>query len=489
MSTTYYVSPTGNDAHAGTTSAQAWQSIEKVNATAFAPGDRVLFAGGETFRGTVCFDAQDGGIASRPILVSSFGEGRAIIDGGTSHGITIDNTIGIIVRNINVKGDGRKTGNLHGVGVLLTKVQNAIVDQVDASGFQWAGLEFRGCRNLRMTHVDAHDNGFSGIFGSDGFGSNRNIYLGYSRVINNPGDPTVTDNHSGNGILFSGVDGCTIEFCEATENGWDMQQINENGPVGIWVCGCNNVTIQYCISHHNKSTKTDGCGFDFDGLTTNCVLQYNYSYENWGAGVLLCAWDETVPCKNNVVRYNILENDGQGIQFAGIAIYGAGWMSNTAVYNNIIYNENGRHAVYGTAPDSFIFWNNIFVMRGKGKFVDETGDAVFVGNAYWNYDGTGNWDGFASIDEWRKAKHQEILDGKPVGLVVDPKLTAAGKGEKLTDPTELRELFAYMLLPGSPMAKAGVTPKVPFTLPAVTRDFYGNPLPDGTAQSLGVHED
>jgi hypothetical protein len=43
--TTYYIDGgTGNDAAQGTFVDQAWKSLEKVNATAFQPGDRILFA-------------------------------------------------------------------------------------------------------------------------------------------------------------------------------------------------------------------------------------------------------------------------------------------------------------------------------------------------------------------------------------------------------------------------------------------------------------
>src|SRR5438270_430870 len=72
--TTYYVdSATGNDGGAGTSIHGAWKTIERVNQTAFAPGDRVLFAGGQTFKGTLLFTKADSGAKDKPILVSSFG--------------------------------------------------------------------------------------------------------------------------------------------------------------------------------------------------------------------------------------------------------------------------------------------------------------------------------------------------------------------------------------------------------------------------------
>src|SRR5690242_1038255 len=51
--TTYYVSPAGSDAADGLSAAAPWQTVEKVNARAFLPGDQILFQGGQTFAPTL----------------------------------------------------------------------------------------------------------------------------------------------------------------------------------------------------------------------------------------------------------------------------------------------------------------------------------------------------------------------------------------------------------------------------------------------------
>ena len=138
-----------------------------------------------------------------------------------------------------------------------------------------------GGKNLRVTNVYAHDNGFSGINvesdgqdsgGLEGSGAKsfRNLYIANCVADNNPGCPEVKNNHSGNGILIGGVTNGTIEFCEAMNNGWDMPR-EGNGPVGIWAYQSDSITIQYCYSHDNKTSEIgkDGGGFDFDGGITN----------------------------------------------------------------------------------------------------------------------------------------------------------------------------------------------------------------------------
>ena len=122
----------------------------------------------------------------------------------------------------------------------------------------------------------------------------KNIYVGYCLAENNPGDPTILTNHSGNGIVIGRVSKALIEYCEARYNGWDMPR-KGNGPVGIWTWHADQVIIQFCVSHHNRSTGVDGGGFDFDGGVTNSILQYNYSHDNHGSGYLICQYDGAAP--------------------------------------------------------------------------------------------------------------------------------------------------------------------------------------------------
>src|SRR4051794_32326059 len=85
--TTYYVSASGNNAHSGTSPSDAWQTIARVNAQDFSPGDRILFEAGKTFSGNLYFDSNDMGTAASPIEISSYGSGRATIYAANGTGI------------------------------------------------------------------------------------------------------------------------------------------------------------------------------------------------------------------------------------------------------------------------------------------------------------------------------------------------------------------------------------------------------------------
>ncbi len=513
FATDYYISPKGNDNNDGKTRTTAWATISKVNSIMFAAGDRILFEQGITFLGNLILDSNDGGSVTNPLILGSFfaydgvtarAKDCAKINGGNGHGIQITGCNGIMVQNIMVTGSGRNT-NEQGIGVLVDSCKDVVIDNVEVEGFQRAGLKISGGSiNVRATNVYAHDNGITGIIvGSQTRekGLNKNIYIGYCRTIHNQGisDPSKyrRGQISGSGIHIANTEGAIVEYCESADNGGDYYHTAGNGPVGIWMHSCKDVTVQYCISHDNKSRRlsdghiyADGGGFDFDGGTKNSTFQYCYSYNNSGPGFLLCAWDTTKSnmLENNTVRYCISENDGQQ-NGGGIWIWHSVAQQNMQVYNNVFYNSSGRPCIKSPeTKGSFFFRNNIFLVRGTGAFVEGMEpNAVFQGNCYWNYNNAGNWDGATSLEAWR-SKGQETLNNKPVGMNKDPLLTYVRSSEKLTDPTKIRQLYEYMLQSGSPCIDAGINLSEVFDINPGGLDFFGNKLPQGKKYDIGVHE-
>ena len=77
----YFVSSSGSDRNSGSLD-HPWQTIERVNKQAFRGGDRILFEGGQSFDGTIYLGPDDRGSKEAPIAISSYGTGRARINGG-----------------------------------------------------------------------------------------------------------------------------------------------------------------------------------------------------------------------------------------------------------------------------------------------------------------------------------------------------------------------------------------------------------------------
>lgn len=69
----YHVSPEGNDANDGKSPAKAWKTVAKVNATAFQPGDQILFSRGGQWRESL--KASSSGAPGKPIVYGAYGSG------------------------------------------------------------------------------------------------------------------------------------------------------------------------------------------------------------------------------------------------------------------------------------------------------------------------------------------------------------------------------------------------------------------------------
>jgi hypothetical protein len=481
----YYISAAGSDSNSGTSAEQAWGTFGKVSTFALGPGDRVLLEGGRVFCGTLELGSGCKGTKEQPVVVTSYGKGRAVIYGGDGDAVRIVGASCVNIENLSVIGSGPKTNN-KGSGVLLRKSSDVNVDSIEASGFQHAGVFIDVCQDIRVTNVYAHDNGFAGILAGYFYNvkpdlePSRNIYIGYCRALNNPGNPNVNTGVTGSGICLWFVQGGVIEYCEAAYNGWAMENPDDNGPVGIWLAFSRNVVVQYCISHDNRSSNGDGGGFDFDSGCHDCIMQYNYSYGNAGCGYLVCAYAETPDfgLSNCTLRFCISENDGQQNHKANLYVYNGANQKNIQIYNNVFYNEGGRGCVGSTPalPETFAFRNNLFIARGNASFMRSIGDAVFQGNAYWNPDGSGNWDGESTLEAWR-LKGYERLDDAALGMFADPQLTALGRGEKLTDPKGIPKLKAYSVLEWSPLIGGGFDLHTQFGIDIGANDLYGHALP------------
>jgi len=517
LAVTYYISPTGKDSHSGTSAQTAWRTIDKVNATDLDPGDKVLFEGGYDYPGNLLLTAEDASTPTQPVMIGSFGSGRARIKAGNGSGITVRNAGGVEVKDLIVMGDNYKTNAGSGIKIVNElpnnqKLEYIRVHNVEATGFGSCGMfvgewvedgSKSGYRDVRISNCVTYQNEDAGIMiigcqpDDPNTYANSNVYVGYCKVYDNPGDPEYLITHSGNGILMAEVDGGVIEYCESYNNGYACPA--RSGPVGIWTWRANNVIIQYCESHHNRTGgPTDGGGFDFDGGTTNSIMQYNYSHDNDGTGFMICS-NKTPPFSynNNTIRYNITVNDGQKNNYWGINLWTGSPkedpIHNTQIYGNTVYSSTSsaiafcvKEGIYNTKV-----FNNLFITTNNQKLVQGSPDksmATFAGNAYLAVDGKYNYAGYKSLEEWRVATGQEMLNGNPVGMVIDPKLIDIGNNVTISDPTKLHMLVAYRLQKDSPLIDAGLDPRSLFGIDPGERDFYGNPIPQGEGFDIGAHE-
>jgi hypothetical protein len=515
--TTFYVSPTGNDKNNGTSIANAWKTINKVNSRNWSPGDKILFQGGATFTGSLSFTAEDAGTPASPVTISTFGTGRATINSPTAEAIYVYNAGGFDISNLVLAGPGLGTSAKPGLSFYVdlnndVKLAHVYVNNVEVYGFR-RGITFGSWNNntgyidVRVTNSSAHDNALSGVnsYAMNPY-AHQSFYFGRITAYNNLGDATVTNAPSGNGIVLGGVDGGTIERSIAYNNG--QLCTAASGPVGIWAYDSNNIVIQYNESYNNKTGgPSDGGGFDLDQNTKNSVVQYNYSHGNAGPGYLLAQGPNNTNFTGNIIRYNISENDGRKNSNGAIVVWGR--VLNTQIYNNTVYLSTSsagsprgvyvhNSAVTQNYATNVGIRNNIIQVTGSLRLVQVSAGMAngsknlrFENN---NYFSTGSafkiaWKSttYSNLAAWRTASGQEMLNGAAVGYSVDPQLAAAGAGGTIGNVDLLGNLGAYKLMGTSTMGDQGVN-LYQLGLSPGSSDYYGNTIPQGTQYSLGAHD-
>jgi hypothetical protein len=479
----YYFNNTGNDGADGSKTAP-WKTIDKLNTLQLHAGDTVYFEGGQSFPGSIFIDSADTGDKLNSIVITSSGTGKAIIDGGNITALTVYQTKFVTIRNLIIKGSGRKTGNTKD-GVIINKCSNIVVDSIMVMGFQKSGLLINSSASIDVKNVYATDNGANGILAMGEYGKKdcSDIHISYCTAENNPGDPTNFTNHSGNGILAGYCKKVLIEYCTATNNGWDMPR-KGNGPVGIWCFEADSVTIQHCISYKNKTAPgaADGGGFDLDGGVTNSVIQYCLSYENEGSGYGIFQYNGAGNWYNNTIRFCISENDGAvSPAHAGVFVWNSSrdtnQFKNCFFYNNVVYNGKGAAISYEAESENagFRFYNNIFVAKDSLILGKET-NSTYLGNNWYSLADKFNANGITNFSAWASTNNKEIYKGSTVGFNINPQFANPGK-TTIVSPAQLLQFNSYKLPDNSALKNCGLNLKQLFGIETGGKSFNQTEAP------------
>lgn len=409
----YHVSPAGDDNASGLTAKAAWRTLQRVNRhvaeAGLKPGDRILLRGGAEFSGGILIAAAGGGSREKPVVISTFGRGKATLTcDGT--GVLVRETPWITISNLVLKaarhndGDGIRFDRTHDTG---ERIAGATIQNCTVTGFAWHGIMIDGTQRPNgYEHVLVSDCEVSGnrhagimVYGGNPAGRTNHPHADVSilRCIaaDNPGDPAELRHHSGSGILIDGVDGGLIRECVASGNGGECRS-DRGGPVGIWAHASRAVVIEYCESFGNRSMLRDGGGFDLDGGCENSVLRWNFAHDNDGPGLLVYTYGGASYSDSGCrVIGNISWNDGRkGSGYAGLQIgaeYGCRITNLEVAFNTIIAPPGSVAAVrisgYGV---SATIRSNLVIASRNGILAAISGfdhRMKFEGNVYWREDG------------------------------------------------------------------------------------------------------
>jgi hypothetical protein len=518
---TYYVSSSaGNDGYSGLSKTDAWKTLKKVNTLNYKNGDSILLKGGDLFDGNLVFNSKSKGSINSPIVVSAYDttSGLPIIANKyNTDAIYIKSTSGYYIGNLIIKCVG-KTGNVSGVYIFTDDInsvsfdQGITIDNVEAYNFWKAGIYVysnpsgfsrSGYSNIVIKNSKLHDNGSEGIAFAGNYLTIDTTYNHHNiKIFNN-----TTYKNGGSGIILGQCDSALVDKCVAYDNGAKVKN-----QVGIWTWDSKGIVIQRCESYNNHSGGgTDGDGFDIDGGVRNSVMQYNYSHDNEGAGYLVWQYDFARRQSNNIVRYNISENDSRGQKgyYGCVAIGHTDTTDKNAgvhdlyIYNNTFYKNkiSGPLTAQGPAIScqgykitNVNVFNNVFQFDSTNLFVYIYNKAgiKFLNNCYYSNIGFKVKDvkyACNSIKSWAYATKQETLNGDTFGYFKDPQLTNPGLwGTNTSGIDSLNLVNFYRLKKSSPCLNTGLNGDSLYPNTISQFDYYGDTLHPFHKFSIGAEE-
>jgi len=383
----------GEDSRSGTSPAEAWRSLEKINATVFQPGDRLWLRSGSVWTGTL--RPQGSGAEGRPIVLDRYGAGSApvIHGGGAEAALLLSNQEFWDVRHLEFTNDAPAEGLRRGVlvraenmgralrgirllGLYVHHVKGRLGADIVSKTTGGIGVEVRSgdrpsrfdglvIENCRVEHVDS-----TGIY----------TWSGYSP---HPRDPLWEQLRftnvivRGNSILDTGKNamGVRASLAPRIERNTVRNSSARLHGNAIYVFGCQDALIQYNEVSGTRFDRIEGAAFDSDYNSSGTIIQFNHSYANGGGLVNLCnnpasraprGFNHGTIVRNNVSRDEI----SRVIGFDGP-------VTHTLIENNTIYVPKGGSPqivvfdIFGQSPgfaDGVLFRGNTIINEGAGTY-------------------------------------------------------------------------------------------------------------------------
>lgn len=384
---TYYIDCSASAAGTGASNSP-WNSISQLNAWTFAPGDTLLFNSGTTCTGA--FLGKGSGAATAPITVGAYGSGAppVINANGARAAIELDNVDNWSIGAIKLTNPAASVGLRNGLLVQSTDgaahtgfdINGLIVDRVAGQTnkatnsndyIHSAGIEFDAdttngstLNNVHVYNTQVSNTGGGGIKVRTGSMTKRgqNIHVDHNTITSAGGD----------GIVVSYSESPLIEYNVANDLGGGVYPFTGGNFAGMWVLGDHNPTIQFNVVTGNHASVADSQAWDCDwGNTGTCLVQYNYSRDNYGGFYLNCDGCGTSGGATQIVRYNVAQNDCRTNSVGNAVTL---WM-----YNNTFYCPNTKLNI--VLPTTSKVWNNIWVATTTSTL--PTGSGIdYQGNVY-----------------------------------------------------------------------------------------------------------
>jgi hypothetical protein len=456
----------GDDNGAGTSPDAAWRSLERANRHPFQPGDRLLLRAGSRFVGQLA--PQGSGTGAEPIRLGKYGTGdapRLDGQGQVQDTLLLRNVEFWEVADLEITNQGERrepwrTGvrivsdgfgrmrhiylhnlHVHDVNGDLRKEQEGCGIFFESRGgnrSHFDGLRIENCRVVRTDR-----NGICQRNGSRA--RSTGVVIRGNRL----------EDIGGDGIKLWGSNGGVIEH--NVLRGARMRC--EDYAAGIWPFDCDDTLIQFNEVSGVRGTK-DGQAFDSDYRCRRSVFQYNYSHDNEGGFMLICAPGNSYN-EGTIIRYNLSQNDG----INSARVFHISGAKDTLIHNNTLYigtNQDLPLVIFnewsGGNAQNTRFVNNLIYVDGRVTYdLGKSRGTVFENNLYFGNHVSPPTDANAVTNAPPLAQAGGAGDG-----------FAAAKGYRLTS------LPAFLV---------GQT-----VTGGVTRDFFGQPVPTNRPPAIGCAE-
>ncbi|MBI3500248.1 MAG: T9SS type A sorting domain-containing protein [Bacteroidetes bacterium] len=375
FSQSFYVDgATGSNTNSGTSTAQAWKTIQKAFTSA-TPGSTVYIRGGTYYENVI---ANVSGTPANPITFRNYQTEVVVLDGtGTSQNdmLYIEDKSNLIVENITVQ---NKVVN-YATGVTISAT---------ASG----GVSNITLRNLKITSINWTSNPSATPTSND----NSNPMIVYGQGTN-----------QANAITNVVIDSCEVYnnitgFSEAVALDGNVDtftvsnnSVHDNKNIGIDMEGnygtSSNAALDQArngncfqnICYNNVSNYATSGGIYVDG-GKNTIIERNTSYGNgWGIEI---GCEQNGSTSNITVRDNVFYNNKEaGLAIGGYTSSTTGQVLNSSVLNNTFlkddYSNSGTGEIYMTKMSNCKIQNNIFYTNAQNILISKDNITPFSGNS------------------------------------------------------------------------------------------------------------
>ena len=447
----------------------------------FRPGDTIVFKRGAVFNGM--FSPAGSGTDKASIRLKAYGEGsKPIINALGKH------TAGIFLKNVefweidgieitNTDGTDEDQGTLFGIYVLARDtgkthhhihITNCHIHDVNGKvagkGRGGIHIHVEGDKPAKFHDVRIVGNRIERV-GGVGIGNNSP----HAKILFDDEAEDQSANYfwtkvyvASNFIDHTGRNSIIARVSKDAVYEYNTLANSSRYSTGhsIFCFNTRGIKIQYNEVYGNVGEGgRDRGAFDADYNCTHTYIQYNYSHDNlWFCGVM------KRPTRYVYIRYNISQNDKEGIYFYGFEREQKA--DHIYIYNNTHYVSKDLDVEVfceNRTPLNSVFENNIFYFEGAGRWGQNAKgiNLRFNNNLYFNI-----------------SPHESDRNS----VVGDPLFEAPGAGGSRVDMRTRKSLLGYHLTSDSPCIDSGSIIPDNGGL-----DFWGNRISD-RKPDIGAHE-